>query len=69
MARKPKLDEGEYGIRLWLNGEKLVPFWEDVICESKEEADEYIKYELTRECVTADIVDWNGKVIASWHFC
>ena len=39
MARKPKLDQGEYGVRLWLDGEKLVPSWEDVICQSVEEAD------------------------------
>lgn len=67
--RKPKLDQGEYGVRLWLDGEKLVPSWEDVICQSVEEADEYINCELFRECVTAEIVDWTGKVVARYHFC
>ena len=62
MAKKPILDPGEYGVRLWLNGEKLVPFWEDVICESIQEAEEYIWNEA-RECIIAEIVDWNGNVV------
>ena len=47
---------------LWLNGEKLIPFWEDVICESIQEAEEYIWNEA-RECIIAEIVDWNGNVV------
>lgn len=62
MENKPVLDQGEYGVCLWIDGEELVPFWEDVICESIQEAEEYIWNEA-RVCIIAEIVDWNGNVV------
>ena len=42
--------------------------YEELVQNANEKAEKYINCALLRECVTAEIVDWNGKVIACQHF-